>query len=35
MSTTASWTGMEAPRFSTVAEHIGALERFMQVASGS
>jgi probable F420-dependent oxidoreductase len=35
MSTTAAWTGMEAPGFSTVAEHIAALERFMQVASAA
>ena len=34
MSTTAAWTGMEAPGFSTVGEHITALERFMQVVGG-
>ena len=34
MSTTAAWTGMEAPGFRTVTEHIGALERFIQVVGG-
>ena len=33
MSTTAAWMGMEAPKLATVKEHIGALERFIQVAS--
>ncbi len=31
MSTTAAWTGMEAPGFTTVGEHIAALERFITV----
>ncbi|MPY92627.1 MAG: TIGR03619 family F420-dependent LLM class oxidoreductase [Acidimicrobiia bacterium] len=35
MSTTAAWTGMDAPGLHTVAEHIGALERFMQVAASA
>jgi probable F420-dependent oxidoreductase len=35
MSTTAAWTGMEAPGLQTAADHIAALERFMKVASGS
>jgi probable F420-dependent oxidoreductase len=35
MSTTAAWTRMDAPGFATVAQHIGALERFMQVASSA
>ncbi len=34
MSTTAAWTGMEAPGFGTAGEHIAALERFMQVVGG-
>jgi probable F420-dependent oxidoreductase len=33
MSTTAAWTGMEAPKLATVNEHIAALERFIRVAS--
>lgn len=35
MSTTAAWTNMEAPGFSGPAQHIAALERFMQVASSA
>lgn len=35
MSTTAAWTGMEAPGFSTVGQHIKALERFMAVVGGA
>lgn len=31
MSTTAAWTGMTAPGFTTVGEHIAALERFRSV----
>ncbi len=34
MSTTAAWTGMEAPGFSGAAEHIKALERFIAVVGG-
>jgi hypothetical protein len=33
MSTTGAWRGMEARKLVTVKEHIGALERFMQLAS--
>ena len=31
MSTTAAWTGMEPPGFTTAADHIGAIERFKAV----
>ena len=31
MSTTAAWTGMQPPGFTTCAEHIAALERFKAV----
>ena len=34
MSTTAAWTGMEAPAFGSAGEHIKALERFKEVCGG-